>query len=195
MEEYKIYKKWYRIYESKRPSIFDKAILIIGKDIRKRKRILKKEFIEIMSYKLGNRNYVKYFNENSQKDLDECFTKVFFEEKFDNKKTIKRVQKLTKLSMVGIATASAFLAVIFPEQYGIIDRFSLAALGLKRKQLDIDFYLEYIKIIREISYYTKINPKEVDLALMTYGFYLTNQSNKTINKLPKSYQNLEMYHD
>lgn len=193
MEEYEIYKKWYRIYESKRPSIFDKAILIIGKDIRNRKGIIKKEFIEIMSYKLGNRNYVKYSNENSQKDLDECFTKVFFEEKFDNKKTIKRVQKLTKLSMVGIATASAFLAVIFPEQYGIIDRFSLAALG-KPPQVDIDLYLEYIKIIREISYYTELNPKEVDLALMTYGFYLTNQSDKTSNKLPKSYQNLERYH-
>ena len=189
MEKFEVYIKWYKIYERKRPSAFDKAILKIGKEIRKRKQVLKKDFIEIMSYKLGNRNYVKYFNENSQEDLDKCLKDDFFEENFDNTKTIERLGQLTKLSMVGIATASAFLAVIFPEHYGIIDRFSLAALRMKT-QINEEVYLEYLDKIRNISKETGLTPKQADLALMTYGLYLTNQNNNAKNKLSDSYQHL-----
>ncbi len=44
-------KNWFNIYEEKRPTLFDKAIIELGKEIKKRRRIFKKEFIEIMSWK------------------------------------------------------------------------------------------------------------------------------------------------
>jgi hypothetical protein len=52
-------KNWFEVYLQKKPTLFDKAILELGKQIRKRKKIYKREFIEIMSWKLGNMNYVR----------------------------------------------------------------------------------------------------------------------------------------
>ena len=74
---------WQKIYEEKRPTLYDKAIIELGKEIKRRRKILKKEFIEIMSWKLTNQNYARYFTKNSQKDLDGVFNEDFFINNFE----------------------------------------------------------------------------------------------------------------
>ena len=39
--------KWNEIYFKKRPSLHDSSILELGKNIRKKKKLSKKEFVEI----------------------------------------------------------------------------------------------------------------------------------------------------
>ena len=193
--------KWYKIFQNKRPTLHDTAILELGARIKKKKSIARKEYIEIMSWKLGNRNYGTWFMRNSQEKLDSCFTLDFFEENYDCITTRKRLDSLCDLlSYIGVPVASAFLAAIFPNEYGVIDRFSLLALGMHKnapnqyikKEMEIskDDYLEYLNKIREISAKTKLTPKEIDNALMTKGFYLNNINDPNIkNKVNENYEN------
>ena len=192
--------KWYEIYFKKRPSLHDSSILELGKNIRKKKKLSKKEFVEIMSWKLGNQNYAAWFVKNSQEDIDICFTESFFEERFDENKTKERLNSLCGLpKWVGVPVASAFLAVIFPEEYGVIDRFTLLALSMheyglnqyikKEMTTTKSDYLKYNQKIKILAKECKLTPKEVDNALMTKGFYLNNKNNPKIkNRISESFK-------
>jgi hypothetical protein len=95
--------------------------------------------------------------------------------------------------MVSVSVSSAILSVIYPDYYGVIDRFSLKALGLgnlsnSSEEKDKMLYMIYLEKIREIAELLNISPKEVDSTLMTKGFYIENKENEKLkNKLPSNY--------
>lgn len=195
MSIYDKIEKWYKIYHNKRPSLHNNAILQRGETIRRERRMKRIAFIEIMSFKLGNRNYVKYYIENPQEKLDRVFNESFFEETFNKTKTINRLEKMVSLSMVSIRTASAFLAIIYPNYYGIIDKFAIKAVNslnkldkkINIKSLKMNDFWRYTKAIRDFASKTTLRPKEVDCALQTLGFYLANQRKIIKYKLPEEY--------
>lgn len=135
---------------------------VVGKNIRKKGYLNFEEFYAIAMWK-SPRQKQKYL---LNKKLVTPKTKAAFKLK-DEK---SRMLKLCELEGVAIPTASAILAVAFPDDYAIIDIRCLNA--LKDLKYDISTYprintwLQYIDIMRSIAKkYSDITPRDIDKAL------------------------------
>ncbi|MBE5136856.1 hypothetical protein [Vibrio parahaemolyticus] len=128
----------------------------------------KAEFKEICEWK-SHRNAI-YPDENSQQDLDG----VFFEGFKKGRVLPDTLNKLIKLRGVQIPTASVFLTLYAPDEYGIIDYHAWQALyrrGLvsrkeSGKNLTVDDYMLYVNQIRRLAKKYQTTPRIIDLSLM-----------------------------
>lgn len=113
------------------------------------------------------------------KTVIEAVTKEAFS-KQDEKEKIKIL--CDKLEGVGIPTASAILTIVFPEKYAIVD---IRCISILREKLDIKIskyisiytWLEYLKVMREISKENNITPRELDMAFFAMHRELLEDKN------------------
>ena len=76
---------------------------------------------------------------------------------------------LTALHGVQVPVASAILTTIDPERFTIIDFRALEALGVKKSNITIDFYLSYLKQCRKLARINKVPLRELDRALWQWS--------------------------
>lgn len=80
-----------------------------------------------------------------------------------------RFRILCSLRGVGIPVASAFLALVFPEKYCVIDfRGWRQVFGEEKRTFSISDYKRYLEKVRSISEELKWSVQEVDLAIWEY---------------------------
>jgi len=77
------------------------------------------------------------------------------------------VAKFLKLEGVGVPTASAFLANIYPKQFTVIDELALRALGVDNQE--IAFYLYYNDECSRLAKENKVSNRTLDRALWEWG--------------------------
>jgi len=134
---------------------------VISPVARKRGYLTFGEYYKICMWK-SNRQKPRYIK-NIQTALN--ITKEAFSENDETKK----IKTLCKLEGVGIPTASAILAVVFPDKYGVID---VRCIDMLRKfnfpirqQITIKNWLKYLEVLRKLASENKVTPREVDMAL------------------------------
>jgi len=97
-----------------------------------------------------------------------------------------KIEILTQLHGVGVPTASAILTVIYPEKYGIIDVRCVIALKeldvIKWEKINLDNWIEYLKIIRELANQSKRTPREIEMALFAYNRIELDKESKNLYK-------------
>lgn len=77
---------------------------------------------------------------------------------------------LTALRGVGIPVASAILAIVYPEEYAVIDRLNWCVLYDKdRASFTANQYKKYLSKIKSFAEALKWYPQEVDLAIWAYA--------------------------
>ena len=74
---------------------------------------------------------------------------------------------LTNLAGIGVPTASAILAAIFPKKYTVIDQRALRALDVTDQE--VAFYLLYNDYCRSVATENKIELRTLDRALWEWG--------------------------
>lgn len=81
-----------------------------------------------------------------------------------------RLSILKVLRGVGVPVASAILALIYPEEYAVIDRLNWRVLYNKDKEeFTINQYKKYLSDIKSFAKELKWLPQEVDLAVWAYA--------------------------
>ena len=106
----------------------------------------------------------KYSSGKNKKDVEKITRKAFAET--DER---KKISMLCELDGVGIPTASAILTVVYPERYATIDYRSLDELCHRgysiSKHASLKSWIDYLKIVRELSEKHNTTPRKVDMAL------------------------------
>jgi len=132
----------------------------LGPAIKKRGFIKFDEFYKICMWKSA-RQKPKYIK---NKNTVEKLTRTAFQLKEDEK-----MKMLCKLKGVGIPTASALLAIVYPKKYPIIDVRCVYMLKELReninKSITINNWLKYLRIMRNIAKENMITPRELDKVL------------------------------
>jgi hypothetical protein len=81
-----------------------------------------------------------------------------------------RMTALLALEGVGVPTASTLLYVAFPNDYPILDVRALESLGVKpRSQYPLAFWLEYLRVCRELAEEHGVSVRTLDKALWGYS--------------------------
>lgn len=83
------------------------------------------------------------------------------------KTDVEAVAALTKLSGVGVPTASAMLTAIYPKRYTVIDQLAIRALGIDNQE--IAFYVLYNVTCRDLAKRHGVGLRTLDRALWEYG--------------------------
>ena len=76
---------------------------------------------------------------------------------------------LCGLHGVDVPVASAILTAIYPERYTVIDFRALEALGIKKTNLTVNFYLDYLADCRKRAKAQTIELRELDRALWQWS--------------------------
>jgi len=145
----------------------------VGAEIRKNGFLTFDEFYKICMWKSARQkqNYLK------NKKTIKLVTKKVFSIDDENIK----IQKLCGLKGVGIPTASAILAIVYPDKYAVIDIRCiemLQHLGYEiKKTITVKNWIKYISIVRTIAVDQKITPREVDKALFAMHRELLEKQN------------------
>jgi len=80
-----------------------------------------------------------------------------------------RIDILSSIRGVGVPVASAVLALIFPDDYSVIDfRVWRQVFGYKKNSFTISDYKKYLKILRNFSKKLGWPVQEVDMAIWTF---------------------------
>ncbi len=137
-----------------------------GKLIKERGYLNKKEFLSICLWK--SRRPKPLYIQNDENFIIEQSRKAFCEQD-----EVKKIEYLTAFKGVEIATASAILSVVFPENYGIIDVRCIEALN-NLKQIDferitIQNWIKYISLLRDLSIELNLSCREIEKALFAYN--------------------------
>lgn len=139
----------------------------IGKNIRNRNYLIKEELLEIVRWKSVR---VIRKAEANNNEIIEKITKFAFET--DNEEV--KIRILTSLNGVSIPMASSILTIPFPESYGVIDirgwntLYTLKLLDYSKEVFNVDDWLLYLKIIRDLSKKLTLSPREIDKAIFMY---------------------------
>lgn len=81
-----------------------------------------------------------------------------------------RMSALLELTGVGVPTASVLLFFAFPDAYPILDVRALESLGVKpRSQYPVSFWLEYLRVCRELARRHGVNIRTLDKALWQHS--------------------------
>jgi thermostable 8-oxoguanine DNA glycosylase len=88
-----------------------------------------------------------------------------------DKRTSERsaIDTLCRLKGVGIPVASAILTMVYPDQYTIIDFRALEALGVKKGEDTVEFYIQYLQKCRELAQAIHIDLRTLDRALWQWS--------------------------
>ena len=137
----------------------------ISNDISESSSLSYYDFLRIRNYKLQN---ISIANE---KDIRKITRKAF--ELAKNDKIVDAVEQLIKLNGVGIPVASAILTMKYPEQFAIIDRRVLQALGegkwIKNYQKDPKIYNDYLIRVRQEAKRKRMKLRKYELYLFKKG--------------------------
>ena len=154
-------------------------LILESKDAMKRGLFTKKLLFKIAYWKSPRK---AYFTElNSRKSIRKKFLELAIIQ--DDK---KKLNLLDKLQGVGVPTASAILAIIDPEKYGVIDfrvwelliLYDYVDKNSNSKQLKTDDWLEYIKILRELANELNVTTKDIERTLFKYHKKITSKKKK-----------------
>jgi hypothetical protein len=144
----------------------EKQIFEMGKEVKERGWLEKSEFITICLWK--SRRPKRLYDLNPDKEII-TKSKLSFSEKDE----FKKIKILTELKGVRIPTASAILSVVNPDIYPIIDERciqSLTDLGvIKWKTITENNWIEYLKIIRNLSMEKNKTAREIEKGLFAYN--------------------------
>ena len=81
-----------------------------------------------------------------------------------------RMSALLELAGVGVPTASVLLYFAFPDNYPILDVRALESLGVKpRSQYPVSFWLQYLRVCRELSDRAGVSIRTLDKALWQHS--------------------------
>lgn len=151
------------------------------KEARKRGYLKRDEFLAICKWK--SPRPIKHYKKNREYNIIKT-TKKVFKMKYEKRKILL----LDKLTGVNIPVASAILALVYPEKYGVIDIRAWNALiklrkikrrGKARKRYfnEKDWY-HYLMIIRHLAKQYRVTPRNIDRAL--YFYDVETQKEKSI---------------
>jgi hypothetical protein len=79
------------------------------------------------------------------------------------------IDTLCGLKGVGIPVASAILMMVYPNQYTIIDFRALEALGVKKGEDTVEFYIQYLRKCKELAQVHHIDLRTLDRALWQWS--------------------------
>lgn len=163
-------KKYVSLYDAEK-YLFE----VVGPRTKKSGYMTFDDFYKICMWKSARQKqrYIK------NKAKIETVTKEAFSKK-DEEEKIKIL--CDNLEGVGIPTASAILTIVFPEKYAIVDIRCISILREKlnikiSKYISINTWLEYLKVMREISKENNISPRELDMALFAMHKELLEDKN------------------
>ncbi len=134
---------------------------VTGPQARKRGYLTFKEFYKIAMWKstrqkqryLKNRASVERVSQQALSQTDET----------------KRIAILCELKGVGIPTASAILAILYPDKYPLIDIRCLKMLeelvNFHFKSMNIKLWIRYLTLMRKLAKDNNLTPRELDKAL------------------------------
>lgn len=145
---------------------YENVIYGLGKDIKERGYLLKKEFLDICLWKSRRRKDL--YEKNSDEEIENASKNCF---KLETE--LEKIRSLISLRGVGIPTASAILSVIDPEKYPIIDKRciqSLNHLGLiDWENISEQKWIEYLYIIRGIAGKKGKTARDIEKGLFAYN--------------------------
>ena len=123
------------------------------------------DFLRIRNYKLQNISIAE--EQDIKKFTSEAFKLA------EKDKIVDAIEQLIELNGVGIPVASAILAMKYPEQFAIIDRRVLQALGegrwIKNYQKDPKIYKDYLIRVRQEARRNGMKLREYELYLFRKG--------------------------
>ena len=134
--------------------------------------LTKLEFEEILRWKLitqYNRQlaYRKTNTEEIIRSVTELALKITHEDK--DYETELRVGILCAIRGVGVPVASAILALVYPEEYGVIDfRCWQQVFDYKKTTFTIPEYIRYLKELRKFKNELGWTVQEVDMAIWAF---------------------------
>ncbi len=107
----------------------------------------------------------KLYHSNAEDFIREI-TRVSFSTKHER----VRVEILTLLNGVSLATASVLLHFCAPDPYPILDTNSLWSLqATPPKKFDFDFWWQYVQVTRKLAKQAKVDMRTLDRALFQYA--------------------------
>ncbi len=156
--------------------------------VKERGYLTKKEFLEIGMWKSARPK--RHYEKNSSEEIKEITSKAF--------KAISESQKikiLTKLHGVAIPTASAILAIIQPEKYGVIDirvwqtlyYYGIVDTNSDGMNFSIGNWLDLTLILRNLADKINASPRAVERAIFIahseyqIGTLYTNNKSKSVS--------------
>jgi hypothetical protein len=127
------------------------------------------ELDQILDWKLGQQRgrISRYLDQNTD-DLVRSVTALALTVSHSDKnyELELRVSVLCALRGIGVPVASAVLALVFPEQYAVIDfRGWRQVFGERRSDFSIADYRKYMREIRQLASELHWTPQEVDHAI------------------------------
>lgn len=96
------------------------------------------------------------------------------------------ISALSGLGGIGIPTASAILAAMFPERFTVIDVLALEALGIRHYSLTVPYYLDYLEYCRKLVAEHGIRPQGEASALRILDRALWQWSKEEADRKKKS---------
>jgi thermostable 8-oxoguanine DNA glycosylase len=151
----------------------DRLFKVVGPDARKRGFLTLAELVEIGRWKLDRLFAPKHerAHRSNAEDLVTAVTQVAF-----GLDDVMAVTLLAVLKGVGVPVASAVLAVVFPEKFGVIDQHAwkaLHSLGLVAARRKGDSFTPgeygiYMQEVRKLAAQHDMTPRRIDLALYWY---------------------------
>jgi hypothetical protein len=138
-------------------------LLAAGAAARGRGHYTRPEFIEICAWKTA-RSRPKVAS-NTEPAVIEATARALTDTDEET-----RVRALLELAGVGVPTASTLLYFAFPAEYPILDVRALESLGVKaRSKYPVSFWLEYVRVCRELARQCGVSIRTLDKALWQYS--------------------------
>jgi hypothetical protein len=123
----------------------------------------KADFVEICEW---NSARPRALYRSNTEDFIREITRVSFSTKHER----VRVEILTLLSGVSLATASVILHFCAPDPYPILDTKSLWSLqAAAPRKFDFDFWWQYVQVTRKLAKQARVDMRTLDRALWQYA--------------------------
>lgn len=136
---------------------------VIAPRTRERGAMSKADFLTICEW---NSTRPRQLYRSNAEDFIREITRVSFATPHER----VRVEVLTLLNGVSLATASVLLHFCAPDPYPILDQRSLWSLQAEPpRKFDFEFWIEYVKVTRKLAKQAKIDMRTLDRALWQYA--------------------------
>jgi len=130
---------------------------------RKQDYLNKADFVEICEW---NSTRPRALYRSNAEDFIREITRVSFTTKHER----VRVEVLTLLKGVSLATASVLLHFCAPDPYPILDSNSLWSLGATPpRKFDFEFWWDYVQATRKLAKRARVDMRTLDRALWQYA--------------------------
>lgn len=130
---------------------------------RERGALSKADFLTICEW---NSTRPRALYRSNAEDFIREITRVSFATKHER----VRIEVLTLLSGVSLATASVLLHFCAPDPYPILDQHSLWSLqATPPRKFDFDFWWQYVLVTRKLAKQARVDMRTLDRALWQYA--------------------------